>query len=135
MAATSATEKQADAIKHRMQEIRTCLPYEVDDARQRVKQLTDWKHHYRKHPAALMAAAFVVGYLVVPHRKRPNEVVVYRDPKPSQSGGGKAAEKGLLGGVLGAVTTIAVRQGVSLAASKLSDLLSDSAKSGGPHRS
>ncbi len=134
MATTSATEKQADAIKHRMQQIRTSLPYEVDDARTQVKQLADWKYHYRKRPALMMAAAFAMGYLVVPHRKSPRQVVVYRDQGDSRDGNGHAAEKGLLGGILGAATTMAVRQGTSLAASKLGELVSSHAKTNGSHR-
>lgn len=134
MAVTSATEKQADAIRDRMQQIRTCLPYEVDDARLRVKQLADWKHHYRKRPATIMAAAFVIGYLVVPHSKRSDRVVVYREQSPAKHDGSKAAEKGLLGGVMGALTTMAIRQGTSLAAAKLGELVSSGSKPGGFHR-
>ncbi len=128
MATTSATEKQADAIKHRMQEIRTSLPYEVDEARLRIKQLADWKHHYRRRPATVLAVAFAIGYMVVPHRKQTQQIVVYRNRGKADDRNGHAAEKGLLGGILGAVTTLAVRQGTSFAASKLGDLISSRAK-------
>src|SRR6056297_1103283 len=107
MTTTSATKKQAEAIKTRMQQIRTCLPYQVDDARLQVKQLADWKYHYRKRPAIVLGVALAVGYLLVPHSRRPKHTVVYRD----QGSSPRAAKKGLLGGILGAFTTMAIRHG------------------------
>ncbi len=65
MAVTTATRQQSVAIRNRMREIRSELPYDVDDARARVKQLSDWKYHVSRRPIAIAAAAAVVGYLLV----------------------------------------------------------------------
>lgn len=134
MAVTKATDKQGKAIKTKMQEIRTCLPYEVDDARLRVKQLSDWKHHYRKHPFAILAIAMAAGYILVPHRQSSQSVVIYRDRTERDGDANasvpKAAEKGLMGGILGAITTMALRQGLNLAAAKIGQRFS-----GGPQAS
>ncbi|KAA5542633.1 hypothetical protein FYK55_13950 [Roseiconus nitratireducens] len=125
MVSTLATEKQAAAIKQRMQEIRTDLPYRVDYARdevnERVKRLTDWKYHMKQHPLPIVAGAVVLGYLLVPEKASPQKVVVHRE-----SGDGIASEpakKGLLSGIVGAIATIAMKQATTMAAGYVSDML------------
>ncbi len=126
MATTFATEKQAEAIKQKMAEIRTELPYEVDEARARVRQLSDWKYHVARRPLPILAAAAVLGYLAVPAKRTPERIVISGD---SIGGGARdrspaPAKRGLVGGIAGALATMAIRQGTSLAADQLSRFLS-----------
>ncbi|MCC9642031.1 hypothetical protein LOC71_07070 [Rhodopirellula sp. JC740] len=123
MATTLATEKQAAAIKQRMAEIRTELPYEVDDARVRVKQLTDWKYHMKRHPLPLLAGAAILGYLVVPHKRTPERIIIRETPSQSGQSTPEPAKKGLVAGIAGTVMTLALRQAGSVAANQLSRLL------------
>ncbi len=126
MANTLATEKQASAIKQRMAEIRTELPYSADEARQRVRQLADWKYHLAKHPLPVLAAASVVGYLLVPSRRTPERVVIERPVAQPQHR--EPAKKGLVGGVLGAIATIALKQAASVASTQVTGLLTSGGK-------
>lgn len=123
MATTLATEKQAEAIKQRMAEIRTELPYSADVARHRVRQLTDWKYHMARHPLPILAATAVAGFLLVPAKSSHQRVVIHRDDAAQPIS--QPAKKGLLGGIMGVVATIAVKQATSLASSQLTKVLSN----------
>lgn len=122
MATTLATEKQADAIKQRMAEIRTELPYNADDARIRVKQLTDWKYHVSKHPLPILAATAFVGYLLVPSKQKAERIVVERHSQ--ELAPTAPAKKGIVGGIVGLVATLAMKQASTYAANEISNLLS-----------
>lgn len=115
MASTLATRKQSAAIRDRMREIRSDLPYDVDDARARVKQLSDWKYHFARRPLPILAAVAIVGYLIVPssHRQQPN-IVVHRSNAEQTAA---PAKKGVLSGIVAAAGTMLLRQAVSLATS------------------
>jgi hypothetical protein len=126
MATTLATEKQAEAIKQRMLEIRTELPYSADHARNRVKELTDWKYYLSKHPVPIAAAVLLAGYMLVPP-KRTSERVVERNvdfqSAPVQATP-QPAKKGLVGGIVGTLATLALKQGAAIAVTHLSNSLS-----------
>lgn len=122
MTNTLATRKQSAAIRAQMQQIRSELPHDVDAARQQVRRLTDWRYQFRKHPAAIMTAAAVIGYVVVPHARKEREIIVRtndgdreRQPKPAQ--------KGLIGGMVAAAATMALKSGTSMLAQRLSQSL------------
>src|SRR5690606_13658744 len=112
MTATTATDKQSAAIRDRMREIRSELPYDVDDARARVKQLSDWRYHVAQRPIAIAAAAAVAGYLLVPPRRHvPPTIVVQQDRSGKVD---TPTEKGLFAGIAGTITTLLVRQAVQM---------------------
>ncbi|MCA9136948.1 MAG: hypothetical protein KDB00_09315 [Planctomycetales bacterium] len=125
MTTTLATEKQSQAIRRRMQKIRNELPYDADAARERVRQLTDWKYHVRKHPWPILVTAGVIGYMSIPAKNQ--------DRTTRKSGAGltddasavpidsPSAEKGLLGGITGALLTLAIRSGTSIASKHLTE--------------
>lgn len=117
---TSATEKQSLAIKHRMAEIRTELPYDVDEARQRVRQLTDWKYHLSRHPLPLLGAAAVVGFFLVPSKQSQARVIIHRDVSRTDP---EPATRGMMGGIAAAVVTMAVRHATTMAANRISSLI------------
>jgi len=121
MATTLATEKQSHAIKQRMAEIRTGLPYSADAARARVRQLTDWKFHMSRHPWPILATVAAAGYLLVPHkRSRDRNIVHHETPSPSATV--KPVERGMLASIASAVTTLAVKQAKAVAANHLTGL-------------
>ncbi|TWU03218.1 hypothetical protein [Neorhodopirellula pilleata] len=126
MSNTLATKKQAAAIKQRMQEIRTQLPYDVDVARQSARELSDWRYHMGRYPWLLVGAAVVVGYVMVPHRKKSEVKVIHHDfgnqgddalrPQP--------AKRGLIGGIGGAIATMAMKQAATVIAHQVSQRFS-----------
>lgn len=136
MARTSAHQKQADAIRQRMNEIRTELPYGVDAARDRVKQYSDWRFHFRRHPYAWMAAAAVAGFLIVPSRKRIEQFVVHagtadRNSGPPEHATGNELQppaKSVLGGLVGALATMALKQGTNFALHRIGSLIEQQSK-------
>lgn len=120
------TETQADAIKRKMAEIRNELPVSADIARHRVQQLTDWKYHMSKRPLPFLAIAAAAGYLLVPSKRVPERVVIHpsaMNPGVTQPEQSAPAKKGVVGGIAGAVATIALKQMTSIAAAQLSTLL------------
>ncbi len=119
MTQTLATKKQAEAIKQRMAEIRTELPYSADQARARVQQLTDWKYHMSRHPLPMLAVAAAIGYVLIPSKSAPSQIVVHRSGNEPVA----PAKKGLVGGVFAALATLAMKQAASLAVSHVSTLL------------
>ncbi|MGB7327311.1 MAG: hypothetical protein WBD31_20715 [Rubripirellula sp.] len=120
MSTTLATRKQATAIRQKMQEIRTELPYDVDDARERVKQLSDWKYHMSRNSTPILAAAIVAGFMIVPRKRSPETVVVHRESTATPPA---PAKRGLLGGIAGAAATMLLRQAASMAATQLASQL------------
>ncbi|TWU01709.1 hypothetical protein [Neorhodopirellula pilleata] len=119
MTNTLATRKQSEAIRARMQQIRSDLPYDVDMARQQVRQMTDWKYQFRQHPVAVMATVAIAGYLLVPQSRKRSEVIV-RNVGGNSTTEAKAAKRGLLSGLVAAAATMALRSGTSLFAQHLS---------------
>lgn len=113
MSATTATRKQSAAIRDRMREIRSELPYDVDDARARVKQLSDWRYHVSRRPLAIAAVAAVAGYLLVPSRQSPTSTIVVQQDRPGKVD--TPTQKGVFAGITGTVATLLVRQAVRMA--------------------
>ncbi|QEG02758.1 hypothetical protein Mal15_68790 [Stieleria maiorica] len=132
MANTLATRKQAEAIKQRMSEIRTELPYDVDDARRRVRQLSDWKYHLARHPLPVLAVAVGIGYLLVPKKHSGGEgggrgsAIGHCNcsAADTQTASPPTVKRGFVGGVTGAIASLAMRQLTSIAASQINHLLS-----------
>ncbi|QDV69478.1 hypothetical protein Poly24_31940 [Rosistilla carotiformis] len=117
MANTLATRKQSEAIRHQMQVIRTALPRDVDAARSQAQDLVDWRYHMRKNPWPLLAAASLVGYLVVPAKSVGR---TFSSAEPRQA---EVPKKSLMGGIAGGLITLAIRSGVSMATRQLSQTL------------
>lgn len=102
-----------------MQQIRSELPYDVDMARQQVRQMTDWKYQFRQHPVAIMAAVAIAGYMLVPQSRKSSEVIV-RNVDGSSTAETKAAKRGLLSGLVAAAATMAMKSGTSMLTQHLS---------------
>lgn len=119
MTKTLATRKQSEAIRAKMQEIRSDLPYDVDMARQQVRQMTDWKYQFRKHPLAIMTTVAIAGYLLVPQSRKQPEVII-RNSDGKSATEAKAAKRGLLSGLVAAAATMALKSGTSMLTQHLS---------------
>ena len=115
-----STETTAESIRQQMREIRLDLPHDVDDARQRVQQLTDWTYHVGKRPLAALTVAVVVGYLIVP-AKRSRE----SDRKTFESESPPPIAQGVVGGLVSTLLTLAVKRGASLALDRLANSITE----------
>ncbi len=62
-------DDHGEQIREQMAAIRGALRQDVETIAVNAKLVADWRHHYRKHPAWFAAAAAVVGYSIIPHRK------------------------------------------------------------------
>ncbi len=123
MANTLATRQQAAAIRQRMQEIRTELPYDVDEARERVKQLSDWKYHMSRNSIPILVAAAIAGYLIIPRKRASSSAfMVHREHAEARAA---PAKRGLIGGIAGAAATMILRQAASVAVNQLTDRFSN----------
>lgn len=123
MASTTAIRRQSEAIRESMREIRSELPYDVDEARERVKQLSDWRYHLSRRPLAVMGAAAVVGYMMIPAKRTAGTVMVHRDSAPVAVG---PTKRGMFGGIAGAVATMALRHAAVMATNQVASKLSQS---------
>ena len=69
-------ERQLAALRSALEEDTGGL---VDKARKlsdNARTLADWRHHFRRHPAAFCGAAAVLGFLLIPRR---HETPMVRD--------------------------------------------------------
>ncbi len=128
MANTLARRTESKAIREQMQAIRNGMPGDADAARARMRQLTDWKYHVRQRPWAVVAAAAVAGYLLVPAR-REQRVEQHADGRidPNQSANGRTVAAGsVMGSLARTLITLALRSGVSIATKHFSEAISAS---------
>jgi hypothetical protein len=66
---SSDLERQLAALRSALEEDTGGL---VDKARKlsdNARTLADWRHHFRRHPAAFCGAAAVLGFLLIPRRR------------------------------------------------------------------
>lgn len=117
---TQATRKQSAAIRHRMESIRSDLPYDMDDARDELKQLADWKYYVGKLPLTSVTAAAVVGFLLVPGKSKDRSVSSGRRGKPSTE---DQVESSFVGGLIGSMAAMALRTATTVALRQASESL------------
>jgi hypothetical protein len=53
-----------DQIENQIEKTRDDLGANFQELEQKVKEITDWRHHYQNHPMTLMGVAFGGGLLV-----------------------------------------------------------------------
>jgi len=114
---STATEMRSEEIRARMRSIRSELPYDMDDAREQIQQLSDWKFYVRKMPIASVVCVAAAAFLAVPSAKPP-----VRRIRVESDGHATAAKSSLLGGMVGAVASMAFRTGTNLALRKASSV-------------
>jgi hypothetical protein len=79
----SIAANEVHEIQRRMAQIRHELHDEVRQAVKGARSFTDWRSLVRRHPWPAVGAAAVVGYLVVPKRRRKVPAVVTVTPPAS----------------------------------------------------
>jgi len=118
MTNTSGPQKQSDAIRLRMQQIRNELPSDVAAVRQQVRKMTDWRYQFRKHPLPVIGVVMVVGYLLVPSPKNRRDVIVH-----TESSATAPAKRGMISGIVAAAATMALRSGASMLTHHVSQMV------------
>ena len=114
----STAPNDVNAIRQQMAQIRHELHQDVRGVVENAEAVTDWRRYYRMYPWACLAAAFAIGYLVVPKRRRkiPRDLVtradiekVREDVQEAKEPAKKAASKGVLGALFGMLVPVVVR--------------------------
>jgi hypothetical protein len=67
---TVTPDDSADAIRRRMAELRRELTSDVRDVTRSAKEMGNPMYYIRRYPLASAAAAAVIGYLLVPKKKK-----------------------------------------------------------------
>ena len=70
MVTAKSTPAEINEIQRRMAQIRHELHEEVREAVKGAQSLTDWRSQVRNHPWLALGAAAVMGYMIVPRRRR-----------------------------------------------------------------
>lgn len=131
----------ADQIRHRMHEIRRDLRVDVNEITVHASRFFDWKNYVRAFPWGSMAAAAVVGYLLVPRRLKivappvetveaAVEAVVREQQKLAPPPPPPPPAPSLWSTLLPAVGGMALRLGINYATKVGLELLDDLANSG-----
>lgn len=103
-------------IQQKMQEVRGNFEENVDEFRQSTQKLVDWKTYVSDFPLASAGVAAVVGYLLVPSKKKivspdadeivklakRNKLVVEMNPSPAQ-------QRGMGGAIFGFASSLLFR--------------------------
>lgn len=80
MTSASALKQRTAEIRQRMQAIRSDLPISMEEARDDVSKLTDWKYYVRQYPQWVLPAVAVTAYSLVPYvKKTASSQVAYLD--------------------------------------------------------
>ncbi len=131
---TTATKKQSEAIRQRMQEIRCEMPYHMDAAKSEVKDYFDWKVQLRRHPWLAASVVAIVAYSVVPAKQRPRQVIHEKASRLSRALPFRSQEQheeevqksSFLSGMLGSLLTLALRSGATFATRQIASQFSQS---------
>ena len=83
-------DHQAEEIRRAMAEVRRDVDANTAEVFNRAREMADWRYHVRKYPKLSLAAAAVIGYLVVPAKRRRAPVGRYAADRSLGSGKGDA---------------------------------------------
>jgi hypothetical protein len=128
MSTIAAAKQQSKEIKQRMQAIRSDLPISMDEAREDVSNLTDWKFYVRSYPHVILPIVAATAFSMVPHTKKPAAAsVAFLD---SNEGVRRVRfvedtvpKKSIVAGVVSSLLTMALRSGSSMAVRHLSSMI------------
>lgn len=67
----TATTSDVDEIRRKMARIRRELHEDVRGVVESAEEAADWRHYIRTYPWAAAGAAVLIGYLIVPGRRKP----------------------------------------------------------------
>lgn len=66
-----------DDLQGQMAAVRWALARDVLGVRDDMQTLTDWRYHFRRHPALCCAGAAALGFLAIPRRRSQQSVVTH----------------------------------------------------------
>jgi hypothetical protein len=69
------SEPTPEEIERQMAVLRSVLEHDVKELASEARTLTDWRHHFQRHPWLFCGAAAALGFLVVPRARRVYSVV------------------------------------------------------------
>ncbi|MEJ7639356.1 MAG: hypothetical protein WKF75_15610, partial [Singulisphaera sp.] len=107
-----------DSIRQQMAQIRHELHQDVRSVVENAEAATDWRRYFRMYPWPILAVTFVVGYLIVPQRRRKSagdlvtraDIAQVREAvKEIQEPAKKSPSKGVLGAVFGMLVPVVTR--------------------------
>jgi hypothetical protein len=123
----SGTKQQTDSIRSRMMAIRQDLPSGIEETREEVSNLTDWKYYVRSYPELVLPAVAIAAYSLVPQaRATPSSQIAFLD---SDKGVQRVKiveqqpQKSFIAGIATSLLSIALRQGSALAIRQLAQVL------------
>ncbi len=128
MTTISASKQRTLEIRQRMQAIRSDLPVGMEEARENVSNLTDWKHYVRSYPGVVLPVVAVAAYSLIP-KPKPDAVsqVAFLDGDKGirrvRLVEDTVPKKSFISGVVSSLLTLALRQGSTLAVRQLSHVL------------
>jgi hypothetical protein len=109
-------EQTPEEIQRRMAVLRGALEQEVDGVVDSARTLSDWRYHFRAHPALFCVAAVAVGFVLVPRRGGPAAVSASSEPaNPPHSEAPVTPAKSLLAVALGLAGHALARQATQVA--------------------
>jgi len=128
MTTVSATKQRTTEIRQRMQAIRSDLPGSMEEAREDVSNLTDWKFYVRSYPHLILPIVAAAAFSIVPRAKKSaasqvafldgdkgvRRVRFVEDTVPKKS---------IAARVVSSLLTLALRSGSSMAVRHLSQML------------
>ncbi|MBX6311438.1 MAG: hypothetical protein IRY99_00715 [Isosphaeraceae bacterium] len=129
---------EVDEIRRQMAQIRRELHEDMQGVVAGAEVATDWKYYVRLYPWACLAAAFAVGFLIVPRRRsvsraaeaaaeataaRLTEAIEEARPVPGKTVEKEKRKSGLLGALLGMATPILWRVAQNYVTGYASNLL------------
>ena len=124
MVTSVSTQQRTAEIRQRMQAIRCALPSGLEEAREDISNLTDWKHYVRSYPAFVLPTVAVAAYSLVPRfREVPAARVAFLD---SDQGMRRVkvieepeVKRSFIAGMAGSLLTLALRHGSTLAVKQI----------------
>lgn len=128
MTTIPAAKQQTAEIRQRMQAIRCDLPTGMEEAREDVSNLTDWKYYVRSYPEIMLPVVAAAAYSLVPQARKPAaSQVAFLDGDKGirrvQLVEESVPKKSIISGVVSSLLTLALRSGSTIAARQLSQML------------
>ena len=128
MITVSATKQRTTEIRHRMQAIRSDLPSGMDEARENVNNLLDWKYYVCTYPQFILPIIAAAAFGIVPQSiKAKDSQFAFLD---SDAGARRVRlvddsvpQKSFVTGVVSSLLTFALRSGSSMAFRHFSQML------------
>lgn len=104
-------------IRVKMARIRSRAQTKAVRLGEETKRFLDWKHYVRLFPWGVVGTAALIGFLLVPARRRPvnDSIPASPVPTPSPVAASKASPPSLMSSIGSAVTKAAMRMAITYA--------------------